>query len=210
MTPVPPTPPSPIPSVPSPVFSDPLSVLASALSACLLRSAQPATTSASSMALVPYSLATDPSYPLMVVGSDEPATSDQPYAVGVSPAASGFHPTTSQMVNPRNIVTGLPAPGPSAMRAPASLDVASYHGLPNPFPPEDDNVQGHSLFRPQDNRPSQRHATSGLHLQVPPATDGAPPMYVTFNPSQAATLVTSLPDPEKQPMPFFRRINITN
>ena len=31
-------------------------------------------------------------------------------------------------------------------------------------------------------------------------------MYVTFSPQQASSLVTSLPDPEKQPMPFYRRV----
>ena len=34
----------------------------------------------------------------------------------------------------------------------------------------------------------------------------APLMYAFFTPSQASTLVVSLPDPERQPMPFYRRI----
>lgn len=36
--------------------------------------------------------------------------------------------------------------------------------------------------------------------------EGAPVMYVAFTLSQAAALVTSLPDPEKQPIPFYHRI----
>ncbi|CAH2300320.1 hypothetical protein XELAEV_18024780mg, partial [Pelobates cultripes] len=36
--------------------------------------------------------------------------------------------------------------------------------------------------------------------------DQAPPKYVAFNPTQASALIKSLPDPEKQPMPFYRGI----
>ncbi|CAH2319675.1 Hypothetical predicted protein, partial [Pelobates cultripes] len=34
----------------------------------------------------------------------------------------------------------------------------------------------------------------------------APPKYVAFNPTQASALIKMLPDPEKQPMPFYRGI----
>ncbi|KAM4052383.1 uncharacterized protein ACNLHF_001266 [Anomaloglossus baeobatrachus] len=36
--------------------------------------------------------------------------------------------------------------------------------------------------------------------------DSEPLMYIKFTPGQAATLVSTLPDPEAQPMPFYRRI----
>ncbi|KAM4034518.1 uncharacterized protein ACNLHF_021156 [Anomaloglossus baeobatrachus] len=35
-------------------------------------------------------------------------------------------------------------------------------------------------------------------------TSGEPTLYVKFTPQQAATLLNQLPDPEKQPMPFYR------
>lgn len=45
------------------------------------------------------------------------------------------------------------------------------------------------------------HAPRGIT-----AAPGAPLMYITFTPRQATSLVASLTDPEKQPMPFYRRI----
>ncbi|XP_077148242.1 uncharacterized protein LOC143808951 [Ranitomeya variabilis] len=48
-----------------------------------------------------------------------------------------------------------------------------------------------------------------LPPQVPPPTvpmlmSEEPTLYVKFTPQQAATLLNQLPDPEKQPMPFYR------
>ncbi|XP_073487986.1 uncharacterized protein [Aquarana catesbeiana] len=73
---------------------------------------------------------------------------------------------------------------------------------PNPAPD--------SQFR-EDLKQMLATVRSSAPCQPPPQQqsrlpEGAPVMYVGFTPSQAEALVTSLPDPEKQPIPFYHRI----
>ncbi|CAI9588741.1 unnamed protein product, partial [Staurois parvus] len=57
----------------------------------------------------------------------------------------------------------------------------------------------HSGVQPKQ----EQYTGQPRHPRLP---EGAPVMYVAFTPSQAAALVMSLPDPEKQPMPFYCRV----
>ncbi|XP_075422293.1 uncharacterized protein LOC142463429 [Ascaphus truei] len=118
-----------------------------------------------------------------------------------------FIATHSTQLTEIRIVTDKPERMPTLRSALLSKGPLTDDIVPSAVPPlpgsQVYHSQGKLVIKPEP-------AAEGQHTAM---TDNTPRnvtklglQYVTFTPTQVSTLVSGLPDPEKQPMPFYRRM----